>query len=137
MYASLDINRTIEIRGGILHRNLKIETVNRMIRSLAFIAFALVSATCLAGNTPAANNTEIRKEVSRAIGYPSALSNSHDTEMVLVSFEVEPCGMITILETNSSNKEFETYVLNKLQGMHFDASEGAFLNMKFTFTPKG
>lgn len=110
--------------------------MKRIIRSLAFIAFALMSTYVVAGEIPSSADASIKKEISRVMGYP-ALTTSKEVEMVLVSFEVQPCGMITILESNASNKEFENYVLRKLRAMHIESADGAVMNMKFTFTSKG
>lgn len=111
--------------------------MKRIIRSLAFIAFALMSTQMLAGDNPTSVDASIKKEITRKMGYPVALSTSNSVELVLVSFEFQPCGLITILESNASNKEFENYVLRKLRAMHIESSDGVVMHMKFTFTSKG
>jgi hypothetical protein len=120
-----------------LQRNLKTKPVKRIIRSIAFIALALLSIPVIAGKTPSSTDASIKKEITRTMGYPEALTSQHEIELVLVSFEVQPCGLISILETNASNKEFENYVLRKLRAMHIESTDGAVMNMKFTFTSKG
>ncbi len=96
-----------------------------------------MSIQSVAGEIPTSSNASIKKEITRTMGYPVSLSTSNNVELVLVSFEVQPCGLITILESNASNKEFENYVLQKLRAMHIESTDGAVLHMKFTFTSKG
>lgn len=67
------------------------------------------------------------------ITYPESVHATHDVEVVLVSFRVESCGMITVLETNSSSDAFRNYVVNKLESMRFDGSTEQIHHMRFTF----
>lgn len=80
-------------------------------------------------------NGELKKEISRAISYPSGLHQINEQEMVWVRFQVESCGVITVLDIDSSNDDFKSYVLKKLSALRFNPEEysGEEQFMKFTF----
>lgn len=67
------------------------------------------------------------------MAYPRALESQRATEIVLVSFRIERCGTVSVLEVNASNEAFASYVLAKLEAMRFQVSEAEELNMRFTF----
>lgn len=85
-----------------------------------------------APSTSVARNNAIVKEVTRHISYP-AIKAVNPTEFVLVSFRTEACGMITVLESNASNREFEAFVVNKLNGMKITNPDNAVHNVRFAF----
>ncbi|WP_306640036.1 hypothetical protein [Sanyastnella coralliicola] len=108
--------------------------MNRLICSFTLLlSMTLASSTAFAGGEPFSTNAEVRKEISRAISYPGAIQHSNDVEFVLVSFRIEPCGLISILETNASNEAFEQYVVQKLESMNFEGTNGEVHHMRFTF----
>lgn len=80
-------------------------------------------------------NSELKREISRVISYPSGLQQVNSQEMVWVRFQVESCGLITILDIDSSNEEFKSYVMRKLIALRFSPEEfsGEEQFMKFTF----
>lgn len=80
-------------------------------------------------------NGELKREISRVISYPSGLQQMNVQEMVWVRFQVESCGVITILDIDSSNEEFKSYVMRKLIALRFSPEEfsGEEQFMKFTF----
>ncbi len=80
-------------------------------------------------------NGGLKKEISRAISYPSGLQQINEQEMVWVRFQVESCGVITVLDIDSSNDDFKSYVLRKLSALRFNPEEysGEEQFMKFTF----
>jgi hypothetical protein len=73
------------------------------------------------------------KEVTRQITYPAGIKAKHATEIVLVSFRTEPCGWVTILETNASNPEFETFVVNKLEALRITHIDDQVHHVRFSF----
>lgn len=67
------------------------------------------------------------------MAYPRTLESQRGTEIVLVSFRIERCGTVSVLEVNASNKAFASYVIAKLEAMRFHVSETEEVNMRFTF----
>lgn len=78
-------------------------------------------------------SSKITREVMRAVSYPNQLKAVHDTEIVLVSFRAEACGMLTVVESNASNKDFEAYVVKRLSTLRLASGDGALHHVRFTF----
>lgn len=53
-------------------------------------------------------------DLCKSISYPAFIETKREKEIVLLSFKLEPCGALTVLEMNYSNEEFKDYVLNEL-----------------------
>lgn len=108
--------------------------MKRVIRSFStLLLIASLAQVANAGGNPVSATVEVRKEISRLISYPGSLKPTHDVEVVLVSFRIESCGMITVLESNASNQEFRNYVIRKLEGMRFESSGEEVHHMRFVF----
>lgn len=113
------------------------ETVKHLfIIAAIFVSTASVLAS-EAGDHPVHTTAEVRNQISRAITFPENLTTHHETEIVLVSFRIESCGLVTILESNTSNPEFEAYVLRKLEGLSVSKGEEHLHHMRFTFKSNG
>lgn len=80
-----------------------------------------------------AKSNQITREVMRAVSYPNQLKAIHEQEIVLVSFRAEACGMLTVVESNASNKDFEAYVLKRLSTLRITSGDGALHHVRFTF----
>lgn len=80
-----------------------------------------------------ANSNHITREVMRAVSYPNQLKAIHEQEIVLVSFRAEACGMLTVVESNASNKDFERYAVKRLSTLRITSGDGALHHVRFTF----
>lgn len=108
--------------------------MKRITRSLSTLLLTLsLATTANAGGTPVSATDAVVKKISRMITYPESVEATHDVEVVLVSFRLESCGMITVLETNSSSDAFRNYVVSKLEAMRFDGRAEEVHHMRFTF----
>lgn len=108
----------------------------KVIRTLAtFLAVVttLTTTTTAFGSSDPVGD-EIKKSVINRMTYPTGLTSKYERALVLVSFVVEPCGTVNILEVNASDECFKQHVLKKLSKMKFSDDEcNEVVNVKFTF----
>lgn len=60
-------------------------------------------------------------DLRKSISYPAFIKSNREKEIVLLSFRLEPCGTLSLLEMNYSNVEFKDYVLNELNRMELNS----------------
>ncbi|HPD65021.1 MAG TPA: hypothetical protein P5050_02675 [Bacteroidia bacterium] len=83
-------------------------------------------------------NTEMKfkQTIIQKIKYPTFASEQKLEGDVFVSFEVNKDGRINVLQSNSTNLQLETYVIEKLNELNYpfeDVTEAKIYNMKFSF----
>ena len=99
---------------------------------LTVVTILTASSTAFGSSDPIED--EIKKSVINRMTYPTGLTPTHDHALVLVSFVVEPCGTVNILEVNASDECFKQHVLKKLSQMKFSKDKcNEVINVKFTF----
>jgi hypothetical protein len=117
-----------------------VKTLTQQLLTLAMVI--LLSTSGWAGNGETepdsvtkvtAKSSSVTREVMRAVSYPNQLKAVNEQEIVLVSFRAEACGMLTVVESNASNKEFEAYVLKRLSTLRITSGDGALHHVRFTF----
>lgn len=118
-----------------MQRNLKAKTEMQQFKITFFVAMIALFIGINSAFAGDPMNSELKREISRVISYPSGLQQVNSQEMVWVRFQVESCGLITILDIDSSNEEFKSYVMRKLIALRFSPEEfsGEEQFMKFTF----
>ncbi|MFZ6051794.1 hypothetical protein [Halocola ammonii] len=103
-----------------------------LVSVLSLTALLTLNATAFASSDPAAD--DIKKAVVNRMTYPSGLTPQHDKALVLVSFIVEPCGTVNILQVNASDESFKQHVIKKLSQMKFSEDQcNEVVNVKFHF----
>lgn len=109
---------------------------------LSTLLLLAVFATAVASGLPTETSSRsrsverIKKEVARSVSYPASLVRNHDTEEVFVSFQTEPCGRLTVLEVNASNRAFSEFVTQKLSSLRVEHQESEIFYMHFRFKGK-
>lgn len=68
-------------------------------------------------------NSSLKDLIVRSISYPDGLAGVSDYEIVLVEFRLEPCGFISVLNTNSSHPGLEKYVVEKIQSIRIQSHD--------------
>lgn len=118
-----------------MQRNLKAKTEMQQFKITFFVTMFTLFVGINSARAGEPMNGELKREISRVISYPSGLQQMNVQEMVWVRFQVESCGVITILDIDSSNEEFKSYVMRKLIALRFSPEEfsGEEQFMKFTF----
>lgn len=78
-----------------------------------------------------------RQHVIDAVGYPSHLDPSNAVEVVLVTFQIEADGNLTVVEANASNTAYQSYVLQTITKLEFHGMEKAERHsVKFSFVKR-
>lgn len=93
------------------------------LTSLLIFLFCSVNLAFANGDEPSnksnSDSSAMRKSsniiLEQVMAYPVNIRSANSKEIVLLAFNVEPCGSIEILESNSSNPEFLEYVIDKIR----------------------
>jgi hypothetical protein len=123
----------LKFASKIKNKKLQDMKVFRNLVSLLTV-FTILTASTSAFASSDPTGDAIKKSVINRMTYPTGLTPKCDRALVLVSFIVEPCGTVNILEVNASDECFKQHVLKKLSEMKFSEDEcNEVVNVKFTF----